>query len=148
MQNFLSETEIEWLFNPPTASHVSGAWERMIRSIRRILAALMTTQTLTDEVLTTLMVEVEGIINSAPLVPVTIDSENDEPLTPNHLLLLHSNSNLPPGLFEKSDCYGKRRWAQIQYLAKQFWSRCIGEFLSNLTLRQKWFKTNKYLNKV
>ena len=113
----------------------------MIRSIRRILTALMTTQTLTDEILTTLMAEVEGIINSRPLVPVTMDSKNDEPLTPNHLLLLHGNPNLPPGLFEKGDCYGKRRWAQVQYLAEQFWSRWIGEFLPNLTLRQKWFKT-------
>ena len=145
VQNFLSEREIEWSFNPPTASHMGGAWERMIRSIRRILTALMTTQTLTDEVLTTLMAEVEGIINSRPLVPVTMDSKNDDPLTPNHLLLLHGNPNLPPGLFEKGDCYGKRRWAQVQYLAEQFWSRWIGEFLPNLMLRQKWFKTNNNL---
>ena len=46
----------------------------------------MTTQTLTDEVLTTLMAEVEGIINLRPLIPVTMDLKNDEPLTPNHLL--------------------------------------------------------------
>ena len=147
VQNFLSEREIEWSFNPPTASHMGGAWKRMIRSIRRILTALMTTQTLTDEVLTTLMAEVEGIINSRPLVSVTMDSKNDEPLTPNHLLLLHGNPNLPPGLFEKGDCYGKRRWAQVQYLAERFWSRWIGEFLPNLTLRQKWFKTiNSMIN--
>ena len=109
VQKFLSEREIEWSFNPPPANHVGGAWERMIRSIRRILAALMTTQTLTDEVQTTLMAEVEGIINSRSLVPVTMNSKNDEPLTPNHLLLLHGNPDLPPGLFEKGDCYGKRR---------------------------------------
>ena len=141
VQKFFSEREIEWSFNPPTASHMDGAWERMIRSILRILAALMTTQTLTDEVLTTLMAEVEGIINARPLVPVTMDSKNDEPLTPNQLLLLHGNPYLPPGLFEKGDSYGKRRWAQVQYLAEQFWSRWVDEFLPNLTLRQKWFKT-------
>ena len=77
MQNFLSEKKIEWSFNSPTASHMGGAWDRMIRSIRRILIALMTTQTLTNEVLTTLMAEVEGI-NPRLLVPVTMDSKNDE----------------------------------------------------------------------
>ena len=101
VQKFLSEREIEWSFNPPTASHMGGAWERMIRSIRRILTALMTTQTLTDEVLTTLMAEVEGIINSRPLGAVTMDSKNDEPLTPTHLLLLHGNPNLPPDCLKK-----------------------------------------------
>ena len=133
MQNFLSEREIEWSFNLPTASQMRGAWERMICSIRRILAALVTTQTLTDELLTTLMAEVEGIIISRLLIPVTMDSKNNKPLTPNHLLLLHSNPYLPPGLFEKGDCNGKRRWAQVQYLGKQFWPRWRGEFLLNLT---------------
>ena len=127
MQKFLSEREIKRSFNLPTASHMGGAWEQMIRSIRRILATLMTTQTLTDEIRTTLMAEKKGI------------SKNDEPLTPHHLLLPLGNPNLPPGLFEKGDCYGKRRWAQVQYLAEQFWCRWIGEFLPNL--RQKWFKT-------
>ena len=90
---------------------MGGAWERMIRSIRRTLDALMTTQTLTDESLATLMAEVEDIINSRPLVPVTMDARDDELLTPNHLLLLRGNPNLPPGLFERRDCYGQRRWA-------------------------------------
>ena len=104
----MSEREIDWSFNSPIASPLGGAWERMMRSILRILAALMTTHTLTDEVLTILMAEVEGIINSSPLVPVTMNSKNDEPLTPSHLLLLLGNPYFPPGLFEKGGCYGKR----------------------------------------
>ena len=118
---------------------MGGAWERMICFIRRILAVLRATQTPTDEVQTSLMAEVEGILNSRLLVPVNMDSRNGEPPTPNQLLLFRGNPNPSPGLFEKGDCYGKRRWAHIQYLAKQFWSRCIGEFLPKLTLRQKWF---------
>ena len=140
IHKFLCQRDIDWSFNPPAASHMGGAWERMIRSIRRTLDALVGNQTLTDEALTTLLAEVEGIINSRPLVPVTFDPKSDEPLTPNHLLLMRSNPSLPPGLFEKADCYGKRRWAQIQYIANQFWARWIKEFLPNLNLRQKWFK--------
>ena len=98
LKRFLGEKEIAWSFNPPTASHMGGAWKRMIGSIRRTLDALMTTQTLTEESLATLMAEVEGIINSRPLFPVIIDSRDDEPLTPNHMLLLRDNPNLPPGI--------------------------------------------------
>ena len=115
----------------------------MICSIRRTLDALMATQTLTDESLATLMAEVEGIINSRPLVPVTMDARDDEPLTPNHLLLLRGNPNLPPGLFERRDCYGQRLWAQVQYLSQLFWSRWVREFLPNLALRHKWFKPQR-----
>ena len=53
------------------------------------------------------MAEVEGTINSRPLVPVSVSDTSQEPLTPNHLLLLRSNPNLPPGLhvFSINDCY-------------------------------------------
>ena len=84
---------------------MGGAWERLIRSTRRILSALMKEQIVSDEVLTTLMAEVESIINSRPLVPITIDPKDDESITPNHLLLLRGNASLPPGLFNKQDCY-------------------------------------------
>ena len=87
-----------------------------------------------------MMAEVEGIINSRPLVPIIIDPQADEPFTPNHLLLLRGHPNLSPGLFDKRDSYGKRRWAQMQYLACHFWSRWLKKFLPNLTLRQKWFQ--------
>ena len=129
IHDFLSQKNIEWRFNPPTVSHMGGAWERMIRSIRRIFGALLKGQTLIDELLTTLMARVEGIINSRSLVPVTMDPEFDELLTPNHLLLLRGNPNLPPGNFDQKESYGTRRWAQSQYLAQKFWSRWIKEFL-------------------
>lgn len=52
---------ITWLFNPPAGSHHGGVWERQIRTVRRILNALLHQQTLDDEGLSTLLCEVEAI---------------------------------------------------------------------------------------
>ena len=98
---------------------MGGAWERLICSTQCILCALIKIQVVTDEVLNTLMTEVESILNSRPLVPVTFDPDN-EPLTHNHLLLFQGSVNLPPELFDKRDSYAWRRWAQTQYLDTKF----------------------------
>ncbi|PIK33170.1 hypothetical protein BSL78_30017 [Apostichopus japonicus] len=105
---FLAQRGVDWEFNPPGASHMGGIWERMIRSVRRILVNLLSQQTVTDEALLTLMTEVEAILNGRPLTPLSMDPKDEEPLTPNHLLLLRSNPNTSPGLFVKEDGYNHR----------------------------------------
>ena len=97
----LTKLKISWHFNPPTTSHMGGAWEWMIRSVRRILSITFKDQVLTDDTLLTVMIEIESIINSRPLVPVTLNPMDNEPLTPNHLLLLHDTVTLPPDIFDK-----------------------------------------------
>ena len=84
LSNEMLERGIDWNFNPPFASHRGGTWERIIRSIRRILCAVSKEQLVTDEVLYTYLTEVtknqptstkiERILNDRPLVPVYDDS--------------------------------------------------------------------------
>ena len=140
IEDFLLQKEIQWTFNPPNASHIGGAWERMIRSVRRILTALMTEQTLDDDQLHTFLLEAESILNSRPLTPITTDADGLEPLTPNHLLKLCPTGNFPPSLPSDEHCCTKRRWKNVQYLADQFWKRWSREYLKTIIARQKWFK--------
>ena len=119
---------------------MGGAWERTIRSVRKILRALLGQQLVSDEMLRTLMSEVEGILNGRPLTPVSSDPRDLDLLTPNHLLLLRANPNLPPGVFNKEEMYGKRRWRQVQYMANIFRRRWLKEYLPTLQERVKWTK--------
>ncbi len=61
VKRYLSGEGCTWVFNPPHASHMGGAWERMIGVSRRILDSMLqqiSPSCLTHEVLSTLMAEV------------------------------------------------------------------------------------------
>ena len=131
---------IEWRFNPPHASHYGGVYERMIRTVRMTLSGITQQQLLTFEQLTTFMCEIERIINSRPITYISSDSDDPEPLTPHHLLLLRANHSLPPGIFQKDATYPVRRWKQVQYLANLFWRRWIREYLPLLQTTHRWQK--------
>ena len=138
VHDFLLQKAIKWKFNPPTASHMGGAWERAIRSVRRVLNAILRNQMVDDEGLQTLFCEVEAILNARPLTKVSDDPNDFNALTPNHLLLLRSNQSFPPGVFTSKESYSKRRWKQVQYMADVFWKRWTKEYLPTLQVRQKW----------
>ncbi|XP_071944925.1 uncharacterized protein [Antedon mediterranea] len=135
---------IDWRFNPPAASHQGGVWERMIRSIRKVLYGLLKEQTikLNDEGLRTLFCEVEAIVNGRPLTMLSDDPKEDRPLTPNHLLLAQADYIPAPGIFSEADVY-RKRWRQAQYLVNVFWARWRKEYLATLMERQKWFKERR-----
>ena len=145
VNSFCNQKGIEWIFNPPTASHMGGVWERMIRSVRQILRAMLKEQIVSDEVLSNVMAEVVNILNSRPLSRNSDSPQDEQPITPNHLLHLSSCPSLPPGVFSRDDNSCKRAWRQPQYLAGLFWHRWIRQYLPTLLKRRKWNETRKNL---
>ncbi|KAL2083621.1 hypothetical protein ACEWY4_021394 [Coilia grayii] len=139
----LRKDGVQWSFNPPTASHHGGFWERLIRMVRHVLCSVLKQQTLDDEGLNTVFCEVETILNSRPITKVSGDPQDIEALTPNHILLLRTNPLLPPGVFSRSDLYHRRRWRQVQYIAELFWKRWLVEYLPLLQERQKWSRPKR-----
>ena len=78
---------------------MGGVWERQIRFARSILAALLKQhgENLNDESLRTLLVEVEGIINSRPITCDNIGDVNSiVPLNPMQLLSIKTKIVMPP----------------------------------------------------
>lgn len=146
IEKTLMHDNIRWSFNPPTASHHGGAWESMIKLIRKVLISILRQQTLTDEVLITVLCEAESILNDRPITKISQDPDDLEPLTPNHLLTLKRKPVFPPGLFDHKDQYARKRWRQAQYIADLFWKRWSKEYLATLQKREKWTESKRNLN--
>ena len=137
---------IQWLLNPPHASHHGGTWERKIGSVRRVLEAsilLASNRGLSRDEFHTLLAEAASVVNNTPLWSVSPNPNDPTPLTPNMLLTLKSsNPNQVPSKESFNDedllSYGPKRFRRIQYLSDQFWVRWRREYLHTLTHRQKW----------
>ena len=105
---------MDWKFNPPLASRQSGVWERMIRTVRRVLCTLLDRKRrLTNDILHIVMCDAEKLFNSRPITTLSDDPDDEEPLTPNNLRLLHANSFLTLATFFSSDLY-RERWRYSQ----------------------------------
>ncbi|XP_039762487.1 uncharacterized protein LOC120635535 [Pararge aegeria] len=108
------------------------------RSVKTSLKTILKARVPREEVLITLMAEVEQIVNSRPLTHVSVEPATTEAITPNHFLL-GTSSNLPLlGAFDDSDLFLKKQWRISQLLADQFWRRWVKEVLPQMLPRKKW----------
>ncbi|GFU85239.1 integrase catalytic domain-containing protein [Trichonephila clavipes] len=65
---FVSEN-IDWKFIPPKSPHFGGLWEAGIKSVKHHLKRAIGNLHFTFEEFETIMIQVEGILNSRPLTP-------------------------------------------------------------------------------
>ncbi|GFW22621.1 integrase catalytic domain-containing protein [Trichonephila clavipes] len=84
IQLFSAEEGIEWNFIPPASPHFGGLWEANIKSKKRILLRVAKSAIMNFEELTTLVTQIEAVLNSRPLSPLSSDPNDLNPLTPRH----------------------------------------------------------------
>ncbi|UYV69517.1 hypothetical protein LAZ67_6003885 [Cordylochernes scorpioides] len=78
---------ITWKFIPPGAPWGGGWWERLIGMMKQLLFRILGQTSLGYEELSTVMCDVESLMNTRPLTYLTEESEDLAPLTPS--LFLH-----------------------------------------------------------
>ena len=141
LTSYANENHFDFVTNTPYSSHMGGVWERHIRTIRNILNSILDIRKarLNVDTLRTFLYETMAIVNCRPLTIESSDSSCPVPLSPNQLLTMKSQVVLPPpGEFDTSDTYSRKRWRVVQGLANEFWSRWRKEYLHQLQARQKW----------
>ena len=132
----LVKKRIHWKFNPPSAPHHGGVWERIVRSFKHVFYAILGNRRLTDEILTTTFCLVEQSLNSRPLVPVSADATDLDALTPNHFLLGTAGSTMPS--HQRADVDHKKRYARAQAYSDAIWDRWLRDYVPSLNRRSKW----------
>ncbi|XP_062714411.1 uncharacterized protein LOC134291109 [Aedes albopictus] len=136
----ITNQRTQWKFNPPYAPHMGGVWERLVRSVKKGLSCLLTDRNPDDEALTTVLAEVESLVNSRPLTYLPLESEEHEALTPNHFLLLNSSGVVQPAVRPMDDAAALRSsWNAIQVMLDNFWKRWLKEYLPVISPQSKWF---------
>ena len=138
IETYCLKQSIEFRFLPAGSPHWGGAWESQVKTAKRLLSNLMGEQTISDEDMVTLACQVEQIMNCRPLTRVSDDINDLDALTPNHLLLLRPDADLPVGPTTPHDQYCKRRWRQIRFLSDKYWKLWTRSYISNLQKRTKW----------
>lgn len=137
-----SSRGITFHFIPPRAPHFGGLWEAAVKSAKNLLLRSVATASLTYEELDTVVIEIEGILNSRPITPMSNNPNDLNALTPGHFLIgepLNTQTNISS---KQSKMSLLTRWKLVTHLKEEFWRRWSREYLCELQYRHKWKTRN------
>ena len=121
--SLLSKDNTQWSFNPSAAPHIGGKREAVVKSSkfhpRRTVAKIV----LTFEELDTLLTQIEAILNSRPLEPLSDRPDAVSALTPGYFLTGSALCTLPEQSLTNLATPRLSRWQLIQQRTQQFWSQ-------------------------
>lgn len=138
VQDYLLKREIKWHFIPPRAPHFEGLWEAAVKSFKRHFTRVAGTSLLTYKQLHTYVVQIEAILNSRPLTPLSSDPNDLLPLTPGHFLIGTSLTRLPQADLRNISANRLNCWELAQQMRHHFWDRWHREYLNEQISRSKW----------
>lgn len=137
----LSSKGTEWKFMMPAAPHQGGIYEAAVKSMKYHLIRAVGQRMLTSEQLSTLLNQIEAILNSRPLYPLTDDPNDMRAITAGHFIIGEPLVLPPPfELAELPQSKGVQLFKERQNLLNYVWKRWKDEYLTTLQERKKWRK--------
>ncbi|GBM20056.1 hypothetical protein AVEN_268389-1 [Araneus ventricosus] len=84
LRNFLASDAIKWKFVPPVSPNFGGLWEAGVKCFKHHFRRAIGNANLTYEEFNTVILEIEGILNS---LKISSDINDLEVSTPGHFLI-------------------------------------------------------------
>ncbi|XP_062529977.1 uncharacterized protein LOC134200667 isoform X2 [Bombyx mori] len=125
---------------PCYASHFGGLWEAGIKSCKYHLRRVVGNAHLTFEEMSTVLSQVEAILNSRPLNPMSSDPQDFLPLTPAHFLVGRPLTAPVPDDLQDVPASRLTRYQRVEQIRQHFWSRWAKEYVSEMQTRSKWYQ--------
>lgn len=136
----MANEQIKWHFIPARSPHFGGLWEAAVKSAKHHLKRILDSTFLTYEEYTTVLAQVEAVLNSRPLTSLSNDPNDLSVLTPGHFLIGESMNCIPEPDYTPLMINRLSRWQRVQQIQQQFWQRWQTEYLTELQQRSKWKK--------
>ena len=146
LKTSLREQEISWEFIAPYAPAQGGAWESMVKQIKRVIFQILDSSKRKPSLikLITYMGSAVRIVNERPLVPLSDDAKDCTVITPASLLTLYASPYSIVGEpRHKSNL--RRDYRFNVFLSLNFWEKWLEFYLPWLQGRNKWHTVNKNL---
>nr|CAI5836912.1 unnamed protein product [Callosobruchus analis] len=136
---------VEWKFIPPYAPHHGGIWEAAVKSAKLHMKRSIGNSKFTYEEMATLLAQIEAILNSRPLTPLSSEPTDTDALTPAHFLIGRRLTMLPDPNLQDTPDTRLSRFQRIQQISQNFWKRWASEYMNELQQRVKWKTTQQQL---
>ncbi|XP_072380649.1 uncharacterized protein [Diabrotica undecimpunctata] len=147
-QNTAQKLNISWNFNAPASPHLNGFAEAGVKSFKSYFYRVTGNQILTFEEFYTVLTQIEAILNSRPLCPISTDPNDLQPLTPGQFLVFESlNNPIPEPNLDHLSLNKLSRWQLLQSIQSDFWKRWSLEYINTLQQRHKWTKQSPPVSK-
>lgn len=141
---YLNQYQIKWRFNCPYTAYQGGIWESAVKSAKYHLVRIIGNSHLTYESLNTILCQIESVLNSRPITPLSSDPEDLNPLTPSHFLIGDVLTAVPQLAITVADNRLKI-YERLQKMFQHFWRRWSTEYLTTLQKRTKWLRSKPNL---
>ncbi|XP_052863819.1 uncharacterized protein LOC128270459 [Anopheles cruzii] len=123
---------LTWHLVPPRAPHFGGLWEAAVKTAKKHLYRQLGSARLTFEGYCTVLCQIEAVMNSRPLLPMSSDPNDLAALTPAHFLIGSSLLALPDLNYSSTRPSSLSELQQMQLMVQQFWKHWRNEYLQEL----------------
>ncbi|GBM25040.1 hypothetical protein AVEN_96632-1 [Araneus ventricosus] len=129
---------IQWKLLAPRAPNFGGLWEAGVKSFKFNFKRVVGVSKLTCEEFYTILHEVEGILNSRPLTPLSSDVDDLEVLTPVHFLIGRPITAIAEPNLTNVENNRLNLWQKTSKMIQIIWKKWQNNYLSTLQQRNKW----------
>lgn len=129
---------IEFRFIPARSPNFGGLWEAAVKSFKTLLKRTIGTRSLVYDEMQTMLVQIEAVLNSRPLTPISHDPNDYEALTPGHFLIQRPLTAIPEPDLDSVPENRLSAWQRVQHFVQVLWKKWTAQYLSDLHNRTKW----------